>query len=104
MASPKIYLARAGKYGEDEEYALTENVAIVGFRDVPSLEAAKNYEDVLAIVSSAMPGEKPRALGNIAGQLWAFRLAMVDGDIVVLPKKTSPDVALGIVDGPYSYQ
>lgn len=104
MTTPKIYVARAGKYGEDEDFALSNNVAIVGFRDVPSLELAHTYEDVLAIVTAAMPGEKPRALGNIAGQLWAFRLAMSDGDIIVLPKKTSPEIALGLVDGPYAYQ
>lgn len=104
MALPKIYVARAGKYGEDEEFALSNNVAIVGFKDVPSLEPAQTYDDVLAIVSEAMPGEKPRALGNIAGQLWAFRFAMGDGDIVVLPRKTSSEIALGVVDGPYAYE
>jgi restriction system protein len=48
---PKVYLARAGRNGEDEEYALDKGIAIIGFREFPSLEGAKSYEEVLKIVT-----------------------------------------------------
>jgi predicted Mrr-cat superfamily restriction endonuclease len=38
---PKVYLAQAGKNGEDEEYALENGLAIIGFQEVPSLEARR---------------------------------------------------------------
>jgi hypothetical protein len=38
---PKVYLARAGANGEDEEYALDNSCSIIGFREYPSLEGAK---------------------------------------------------------------
>ncbi len=79
---PKIYLARAGGSGEDEERALESNLAIIGFQEVPSLEAATDYDGVQEIVAEAFPAAKPRAVGNYAGQLWAFAVVMKEGDLV----------------------
>src|SRR5258706_1901845 len=99
----KVYLARAGGSGEDEDYALDHACAIIGFKEYPSLEGAKNYGDVLKIVTETKPDEKPRAAGNRAGQLWAFAVAMKEDDIVILPRKLTSQVALGTVSGPYKY-
>ena len=38
------------------------------------------------------------------GQLGAFALAMQEGDIVVLPRKLTSQIAIGRVTGPYRYQ
>ena len=104
IEQPKVYLTRAGKLGEDEEAALEGQIAIIGFRDIPSLETAKDYDAVFAIVEANMSGAKPRAIGNRAGQLWAFAVAMQVGDLVVLPRKLTSQLALGRVTGPYRYQ
>jgi len=101
---PKIYLARAGRNGEDEDYCLENGLAIIGFRDVPALTAARTYEDVQQVVRSALPDEAPRAIGNYAGQLWAFAVAMKEGDVVVLPRKETAQIALGRVVGPYRFE
>ncbi|MDE0603736.1 MAG: restriction endonuclease [bacterium] len=101
---PKIYLTRAGRNGEDEERALENDLAIIGFREVPSLAVAKDYEGVHGIVSEAFPEAKPRAVGNLAGQLWAFALAIGEGDLVVLPRKLTSQIAIGRVTGPYDYR
>ena len=100
----KVFLVRAGGRGEDEDYVLENGIAIIGFRDIPSLSAAKDYGDILKIVNEATPGAKPRTAGNRAGQLWAFALAMKEGDIVVLPRKLTSQVALGRIIGPYQYR
>lgn len=106
MSAPtvKVYLARAGGDGEDENYALENGVAIIGFTEYPSLAAAKDYDAVLEIVKAAKPELRPRAAGNYAGQLWAFAVAMKVGDLVVLPRKLTSQVALGRVKGPYKYE
>ena len=101
---PKVYLVRAGGSGEDEEYVLDHGLAVIGFRDIPSLSDAKDYTDILKLVNEATPGAKPRTAGNRAGQLWAFALAMKEEDIVVLPRKLTSQVALGKVIRPYKYQ
>lgn len=103
-ATQKVYLARAGGDGEDEAYALDHGVAIIGFTEYPSLAEAKDYDAVLALVKATKPDLKPRAAGNYAGQLWAFALAMQPGDLVVLPRKLTSQVALGRVTGPYQCQ
>jgi restriction system protein len=100
----KVYLTRAGKRGEDEEFALEHGAAVIGFQEVPSLEGAKDYDAVLKIVRDSLPTKKPRAIGNIAGQLWAFAVAMDKDDLVVLPRKLTSQVAIGRVKGPYRYQ
>jgi predicted Mrr-cat superfamily restriction endonuclease len=43
--SSKVYLARAGGDGEDENYALANCVAILDYREYPSLARAKEYDD-----------------------------------------------------------
>lgn len=102
--APKVYLVRGGKLGEDEETALENQLAIIGFTDIPSLESSRDYDAVFALVEVNMPGAKPRAIGNRAGQLWAFAVAMQDGDIVVMPRKLTSQIAIGRVAGPYRFQ
>ncbi|HOX15216.1 MAG TPA: restriction endonuclease [Smithellaceae bacterium] len=99
----KVYLVRAGSDGQDEEYVLDNNIAVIGYKDIPSLDGAKNYEDILKIITTAKPDLKPRAAGNFAGQLWSFAVAMKENDIIVLPRKLTSQVALGRVTGPYKY-
>lgn len=102
--SHKVYLTRAGKFGEDEDAALDDDLAIIGFREIPSLESVKDYESVLQIVEAHMPKAKARAVSNQARQLWAFALAMKEGDLMVLPRKLTSQIALGRVAGPYAFR
>ena len=101
--TPKVYLVRAGRNGEDEDVALENNLALIGFTEIPSLEEVRDYDAVLKIVGEALPQSKPRAIGNFAGQLWAFSCAMRESDIVVLPRKLTSQIAIGRVKGPYQY-
>ena len=100
----KVYLVRAGTSGEDEEYVLENDLAIVGFHDVPSLEGAEDYDEIRRRVAAANPDANPRATAQRAGQLWYFALGMKRGDIVVLPRKRSAQIALGRVAGDYAYR
>jgi restriction system protein len=100
----KVYLARAGGLGQDEEAALEGGMALIGFVEVDSLEGAKDYDAVFALVEKAYPGSKTRKIGNFAGQLWAFAIAMKVGDLVVLPRKLTSQIAIGRVTGPYAYK
>lgn len=97
----KVYLARAGRSGQDEEMALDSGMALIGFNEVPSLEGAKDYDQIFEIVEKSYPGSKSRKIGNFAGQLWAFALAMKENDLVVLPRKLTSQIAIGRVRGPY---
>ena len=100
---PKVYLTRAGREGEDEDFALENNLAIVGFLEVSSLEEARDYNAVAKLVKDGCRDVKARTAGHFAGQLSAFVLAMQEGDIVVLPRKLTSQIAIGRVTGPYGY-
>ncbi len=100
----KVYLVRAGRSGEDEDRALENNVAIVGFQEVDSLATAADVAGVRKLVASAYPEAKSRALDNFARQLWAFAATMKEGDLVVLPRKRTSQIAIGRVKGPYEYR
>ena len=102
--APKLYLARAGGNGEDEDLALENNLAIIDFRDVASLEEAADYGAVAKLVSDAFPDDNPRRLGNFTGQLWAFAVAMKEHDLVVLPRKLTSQIVIGRVTGPYQHR
>ena len=101
---PKVYLVRAGRNGEDEDYVLTNDLAIIGFREIPSSEEAKDYDEIFKLVNDAYPGGKSQAITNFARQLFAFAVGMREGDVVVLPRKFTSQIAIGRVTGPYRYQ
>ncbi len=101
---PKVYLARAGENGEDEDYCLENGVIVIGFSEYPDLSGAKDFDAILKLVKETRPDLKPRAAGNYAGQLWAFAIAMKEGDTIVLPRKLTSQIAIGSVTGPYRYQ
>ena len=100
----RVFLARAGRSGEDEDRALEHNVAIIGFQEVDSLATAAEVAGVRKLVASAYPEAKSRALDNFARQLWAFAATMKEGDLVVLPRKRTSQIAIGRVKGPYQYR
>ena len=100
--TPKVWMNRAGGNGEDETIALDQNLSIIGFDEVPSLEGVEDWDALYKMVEENIGG-KPRAVGNYSGQLWAFRIGMQKGDLVVLPQKLTSQVAIGKVSGPYKY-
>jgi len=98
------YLARAGRHGEDEEACFELGLSIVGWQTVPSFESAADFDGVRDVLSGAYPDAPKSRIGNFAGQLYQFVHGMQEGDLVVLPLKRTPQVALGRVNGPYAYR
>jgi restriction system protein len=98
-----VWLVRAGRDGEDEASCLESSRAIVGFREVPDLTAVADWDEIRGVVARTFPSASQNRVGNLAGQLYAFRVAMEPGDIVALPRKRVGKIALGRVTGPYEY-
>jgi restriction system protein len=101
---PRVWLMRGGGHGEDEEAALAEGRAIIGFRDAGDLSS---FADLNAIAAALVRTDKERNEAramNWARQLWAFSRGAREGDAAVMPLKTRPgQIALGRVAGPYEY-
>ena len=100
-----VWLVRAGRHGEDEEASLEGKLAIIGFRDVPSVAGLNDQNAIIDHVRKATPAAKDSNIWNRAAQINAFARRMEPGDIVAMPLKTQPgQIALGKVAGPYRFQ
>lgn len=98
------WLIRAGRHGQDEALALERGLALIGFYEVPDLRGAASHSDVRAIVEATYPDSTVAKVSNFTGQLYSFGFRMKQGDIVALPLKSQPHIALGTIRGDYVYR
>jgi restriction system protein len=98
----RLWLVRLGKNGEGETSALETSNLVLGFT-IDSLAGAKDREAVLAVVARSLPDLKPKTQLNFAAQLNQFCNQMQLGDLVVVPLKTTGQIAVGEVAGPYAH-
>lgn len=101
---PTAWLIRAGGSGEGEELNFGAGLAVVGFLEVPDLTDSATWDQVRGAVRHSFPDDNESKVGNVAGQLWALRARVRPGHLVVLPLKTAPQIAVGIVTGGYQYR
>ena len=98
--SRPAWIVRAGKDGEDEDTALKQNLAIIGFQNVDDLSGRTTREEIAELVLAAEPNASVHQRGSFTGQLLAFAAGITVGDTVVLPLKTRPgQLAIGKVIG-----
>lgn len=97
------WLVRAGKSGEREQWALENGCTGAGFGDIGDLTALSDREAVVDAVIHDVVGAQGGKVRNIAAQLWALRSRIKVDDLVVMPLKNSPHLALGRITGNYRY-
>lgn len=99
-----VWMVRGGRAGERESWALENQVSGGGFREVGDLSKCQSRDDVYEVVSAAMPERKVAANRNFSAQLWALRGRIQEGDIVVMPLKTTRQIAIGRCSSGYKYR
>ncbi len=67
-----VWLVRAGSRGERQDLALDQNVAVIGWNEVPDLHQFKTREDLEIAFRRIYRDAKPRRITNWVGQVWAF--------------------------------
>lgn len=92
-----LWLIRGGSYGEHEAKFIDESKVFLTWGELTAndLTAIQNYEGIRERLGQVYANEPVRKLGNWAGQVWAFALAMKVGDWVVLPRKKKSKIAIG---------
>jgi restriction system protein len=95
---------RAGKHGEREQFAVENNCAVVGWQTLGDLSAVGSRDEMANVLHAAFPSGSDKKRLNHAAQLWAFIGKIETDDLVALPMKASPAVAIGRVTGPYRFQ
>ena len=94
----RLWLVRLGKHGEQEAHALDTSELVLGF-SVGDLTRTNDRDDVLKLVEHAMPDKKHKTQLNFAAQLNQFSNTIQSDDFVVVPLKTSGQIAVGEVAG-----
>lgn len=99
----RTWLARAGRHGESEQFALDHDVVGIGWPDLGDITDAGSRDAVLARLHATYAGDSDKRLLNFASQIWAFRSRIEIDDLVVLPLKSTPALAIGRVTGEYRH-
>ena len=99
----RAWLVRAGRHGEREQWALDNSCVVVGWDEIGDLSVAQSRDEVFGLLHDRHPEAAPKTLANHAAQLWAFASRIEIGDLVVLPLKSTPALAMGRVTGRYEY-
>ncbi len=96
----QTWMVRLGRFGEQEQAALDTGVLVTGWT-MPDISAAKGREDIYAALESLGSNDKSGTLKNWAVQLNQFLHDIEEGDLVVIPLKTTGEVAIGRFKGGY---
>ena len=99
-----VWLARAGAHGEREELALDQELAVIGWWELPDLSGVTSRDDLEALYREVFPDASRGLVANHVGQLWAFIHRIQPGDLVILPLKRRAAIAIGEVTGPYHHR
>lgn len=94
----RAWMVRLGKFGEQEAHALESGELITGWSLEP-LGENPSRETIAAAVERASPDEKPGTLQNWAVQINQLANSIVEGDMIIVPLKTTAQLALGRVVG-----
>ncbi|MEH7361244.1 restriction endonuclease [Priestia megaterium] len=98
-----IWLVRAGRYGDQEQTALDNDIVTIGWNELGDISNYKNKEEFFTFFEKVYPNEKPKAIMNKANQVWRFKNEIESGDLVVLPLKQEPSIAVGEVMSDYEF-
>ena len=98
-----LWMVRGDKYGQYQGLALEKGFAY-HFSQVPDLSRAKSREDVLELQRNARPDAKDAQLRSWAAQLFAIANRIKQGDLLAMPMRNTPQVAIGKVNGRYQYR
>jgi len=99
-----VWTVKGGKHGEREERCLEHGVIGGGWEEIPDLSHVDSKEALAGVCEAAEPSWSAKTRSNYVGQLWSLRERMQDGELVALPLKTTGTVAIGRINGPYSYR
>lgn len=99
----KLWIVRAGAHGERELAAIDQGRLLLGFMEVGDLTHLDSRDAILSHLQDVMPDEGKNRLRNFAAQLNQFANQIEIGDFVVMPRKLTNGVAIGIVKGGYRY-
>jgi restriction system protein len=99
-----LWMVRAGRYGEQENTVIENNVVAIGWNELSDLSKAKNKDELKNLYKKAYPDEKQIVLISQVSQIWRFLKEIKVNDLVALPLKTKNTIQFGIIKSDYQYK
>ncbi len=98
-----LWVVRAGKHGERENFAIANNVVVVNGKRVPNLLEFQDPDQLLEFLRDKFPHRVKGTVTKWGKQLWNFAQEFQVEDIVALPLKKQSVVAFGRISGGYRH-
>ena len=101
-----LYLVRAGRDGQFENRFIDDNRVYLQWSRLFSntnITQIGDYEIMKQVALAEAPDDKPAAIINRVGQTNTFVHRIIKGDLVVLPLKHKPAIAVGKVTSDYIF-
>jgi restriction system protein len=98
-----FWVVRAGKHGENENYAVEHSVVLIGWDDVGDLSSVKDRDTLQRLVESTYPDESSGTQRIWTGEIWAVKDRIQVNDWVAVPLKARSAIAVGRITGPYKF-
>lgn len=99
----EFWTIRAGKNGERVDWSLANDVVGGGWSEFPDLTDYRENKEALQSLVREVLGGSPSRVGNYTGQLWSLIHRIKKGDFMVLPIKSTSQIAIGEVTEAYHY-
>jgi len=104
MTLMAVWTVKGGRQGEREARLLEHGLLGGGWELLPSLQDVRSKGELAERYGAAYPDITSKTASNYVGQLWSLLDRMQDGELVVLPLKTTGTIAVGRISGPYEHR
>lgn len=101
-----VWTVKGGSHGEWEDRMLERGyLGLNGeyWTDLPNLEDVESREELATLFRQMYPEKAEKSAATYVAQLWSLLRRMDQGDLVVLPLKTTGTIAVGRIAGSYAY-
>ena len=104
--APSAWMIRGGMDGKFEELAIEEGLAGAGWgsQRFPDLRDVGSRDQMAELIREAQPETSDGKVSLWVGQFWRLKTGIRRGDLVVMPLKTTSEIAVGVVSWEYWYR
>ena len=99
----QLWLVRCGKSGEKEMDSIEQNKVFIGWPETDDLSKHKSRDEIFSHLKECYPHFKENKTRNHSAQLNAFANRFKKGDLIVMPRKSTNVLAIGKIEGNYSF-
>ncbi|MBD8485030.1 hypothetical protein IFT79_05315 [Frigoribacterium sp. CFBP 8759] len=98
-----VWVTRSGEQGERDRWAWQGCYSGGGWANVPDLSDFTSQAAIESLVQRTFETASAGRRSAYSRQLWALRNEIVPGNLIILPMKTTRELALGRVTSTYLY-